>query len=76
MLGSQERQSLPRCMGHDARLYSKQVTEAGLLFSVAFLFVLFYLSFLFVPFLFLFQIFICQFLSPLLFAAFNSIASR
>ena len=30
MLGSQDPHHLPRCMGHDSRLYSKQVTEEDL----------------------------------------------
>ena len=54
MLGSQERQSLPRCMGHAARLYSKQVTKQGLVFC---LHLPFYLSFFICPFPF----FICNF---------------
>ena len=54
MLGSQERQSLPRCMGHDARLYSKQVTEQGLVFCfhLAFYLSCFICLFLFALFLF------------------------
>ena len=30
MLGSQDPHHLPRCIGHDWRLYSKQVTEEDL----------------------------------------------
>ena len=30
MLGSQDPHHLPRCIGHDSRLYSKQVTEEDL----------------------------------------------